>query len=161
MAKYEAESPKKPPGKSGIMIVVRTHNSSKLATLSSCFYPASCKDETKSSESHGYRKDVQVVHADRLKSCPGDIRFQEEKLRSPLTDQRTRRARRDHGPLQGIGPSHQHNAYQPPRMILVDYQNDSGSLDERQQLSPSTSQLPAPERPKRSSPDCFEFGMAI
>ncbi|KFD44895.1 hypothetical protein M514_14228 [Trichuris suis] len=50
--KCRAGSPKKPPGKSGIMIVVRIHGSSELATLSSCLYRASCKDETKSSESH-------------------------------------------------------------------------------------------------------------
>ncbi|KFD51325.1 hypothetical protein M513_07730 [Trichuris suis] len=36
-------------------------------------------------------------------------------------------------------------------MVFVDYQNDSGSLDEQQEFSPSTSHLPAPERPKRSS----------
>ncbi|KFD56657.1 hypothetical protein M514_02333 [Trichuris suis] len=36
-------------------------------------------------------------------------------------------------------------------MVLVDYQNDSGSLDEQQEFSPSTSHLPSPERPKRSS----------
>ncbi|KFD60515.1 hypothetical protein M514_27302 [Trichuris suis] len=41
-----------------------------------------------------YRRDVQVVHADCLKSCPGDIRLQEQKTGSPSTDQRTRRARR-------------------------------------------------------------------